>query len=205
MDAWIENNLLEKLNYSLYFFFHVISVLCASFSCVIASDTSCKIPFSRFLSHFHYCNVLSLWCIMVRSLLTLSFLSWMERVTWPPFISPVEPLCLHTWAPLSLELLPKWTQNWSALYRVSQMLCVIEVVLKWNETYFHIVCWFLLMFWADRPKMSSVLTGLHVSESSTMLLYKNSACGETNMKSSLWILNNAPEITLPSCNQCSFY
>lgn len=55
-----------------HFFGGKFSVLCAFFS----SDISCRIPFSRFLSHFHYCNVLFLWCIVVRSLL----LTWMERV-----------------------------------------------------------------------------------------------------------------------------
>lgn len=72
----IEKNL-EKLDYSWYFFLVVSGIGC-SFSCVITSNISCRIPFSRFLLHFHYCNLLFLWCIVVHSLLTLSFLSWME-------------------------------------------------------------------------------------------------------------------------------
>lgn len=54
-----------------------LSLLCDS----LWQTVSCRIPFSGFLSHFHYCNSLSLWCVAVRAPLTPSCLSRTERVS----------------------------------------------------------------------------------------------------------------------------
>lgn len=53
----------------------------------------------------------------------------------PLFISAIDPLYLHTWAPVNSELLPKWTQNWSALYHTISEKIAYHVWLKlyWNK------------------------------------------------------------------------
>lgn len=59
---------------------------------------------------------------------------WREWLT-ASLISGVDPLCLHTWAPLSFELLFKWTQNWSGLYHITaeKIECCVWLKSYWNE------------------------------------------------------------------------
>lgn len=82
---------------------------------------SCRIPFSRFLSHFHYCSLLSRWYMAARSALTLSFLPRLERererVANHLSSLPLTHSGFHTWALLGPLLLLKWTWNRSVLDR----------------------------------------------------------------------------------------
>lgn len=166
---------LKKLNYS-WSFFGGNLLLCASFSWVIASDISCRIPFSRFLSHFHYGNLLSLWCIVGRSLLTLSFLSWMERVAnhlssllLTDSASTPEHCSASSFSLNGLKIdLPDIASLQRKLNTVFYWSCI---EMKW-----HIFSYLVQSFdqilggWAF--KMSPILTGWHVSKSSVMLLWR---------------------------------
>lgn len=85
--------------------FFAISVL----GPVRTSVISHRIPFNGFPSHFHYCNLLFQWCIVVGSLPTLSFLppDWRVWLTTFHFSqSPTLPLHLCTtqpWATLQMD------------------------------------------------------------------------------------------------------
>lgn len=100
---------------------------------------SCRIPSSRFPSHFHYCNSLSLGRIAPRRapsrfVISHEWREWSDHL----FICHVDPLCLHTWALLSsAEINPPQTalmqRKWNALPDWNY------AKIRWN-VYFLIFC-----------------------------------------------------------------
>jgi len=143
-----------KSSITFWTFFCSLCTRCLFLSGMLWSDVSCRIPFSRFLSHFHYFNLLSQWCILVRSLPTLSFLPWMESAvtTFHLSCSPTLPPHLCTSRPW---LLSKWTQNWSAMYRIiaEKIECCVQQELYCNDRQpiFKPCTWTLLKSKAERP------------------------------------------------------
>lgn len=163
-------------------------------------SVSCRIPFSRFLSHFHYCNLLCLWCAVVRSPLSPSYLSWMARVTNHLSSLPLTRSASTPEHRSASSCSLKWTRNRSALDCIiaEKIECCVWLKSHWNEMkHIFISCsGFCSNF---RPLKCHAPWPAHVLQT----LPRKHKEG-LPFSSSLRILNNAPEISLASRNQCSF-